>query len=797
MHAALSAAAFSCALCALTACGDSNVDTLSPVSLPVPGNVRVEAAATALTVRWNAVEDAAGYVVRLQDAAGGQIERQVDLPEALFSQLEEHADFRVCVQAKGEGLHADSPFTEWIACRTLQGSVALAVPADVTVEATAESLRVSWSAVDGATQYVVRLKNAADQVTEERTAQNEWIFDTLQPETDYEIALCAAGGDEFHPDSPFTEWIACRTLEGDVARAFAGGTGTEDDPWLIATPGQLFLMAALVNEAQEQDTHYARDAYRLTADVDLAGRAWTPIGTGIGNESLQAPEKNLFRGRFNGDGHTVSGLFVHTATEGQPALAGLFGILYGARVESLTVCGNVEALCATPNTEVYAGGIGAIVSVQSVLTDCRFEGSVRARSDAGALVLAAAGGICGTAQAAALDGCSVKIDASSEVSAEGLQALAGGICGNGNSGRLQGAVVAIDGRVEALVGEGTSEGNLALAAAGGAVGNNFGLVVSDAYVSVAGKVAAAGNGFRGSSVAAGGLAGSNAADAVGGVEIDLKGEIVATDGETVCAAGGIASQQNAGYGVSGISVRTGEGSRIAGLTEVSAAYVGGVQGRVSYQNPATTGACSADLAGKLEAEAPEFAIAGGVGGSTVGMNRCRAIFRESAEVRVVSPANAAFGGVLGNASSGNVYACYAILDGVVKVGGEGVAAIAGGVSGVWLGNRMSKRYMSGCYAIVRGTIATEGSVSSSLFGGIAGNKTSPYGYVNSCFWWCDNNSVTGIFGNGDEQTGRLAGLAETDWTAAAEEMNAAIADYGTYRYDASAGWLVLDPPAER
>ena len=58
---------------------------------------------------------------------------------------------------------------------------------------------------------------------------------------------------------------------------------------------------------------------RLTADIDLTGHQWTPIGLG----------KAQFAGRFDGCGHTISAV---TIQKKWPGNYGLFGYVTGADV---------------------------------------------------------------------------------------------------------------------------------------------------------------------------------------------------------------------------------------------------------------------------------------------------------------------------------------------------------------------------------------------------------------------------------------------------------------------------------
>ena len=83
----------------------------------------------------------------------------------------------------------------------------------------------------------------------------------------------------------------------------------------------------------------------ITNDIDLGGKAWTPIGTG--------KERN-FRSNFNGNGHTIKGLKV----EGNLDCAALFGAIAtskAASIKNLTIDG------ADIKGSHYAGAFAAWV----------------------------------------------------------------------------------------------------------------------------------------------------------------------------------------------------------------------------------------------------------------------------------------------------------------------------------------------------------------------------------------------------------------------------------------------------
>ena len=64
-----------------------------------------------------------------------------------------------------------------------------------------------------------------------------------------------------------------------TATDFAGGSGTKDDPYQIATAGQLAKLASEVNSGVPEQTHLG-EYFKLTAPIDLSGKRWIPIGYG-------------------------------------------------------------------------------------------------------------------------------------------------------------------------------------------------------------------------------------------------------------------------------------------------------------------------------------------------------------------------------------------------------------------------------------------------------------------------------------------------------------------------------------
>ena len=119
------------------------------------------------------------------------------------------------------------------------------------------------------------------------------------------------------------------------------GSGTKDDPYLIADASQLRWFAAQVN-----DNGKSAICAQLTADIDLASKEWTPIGKST---------SYAYKGTFDGNDHEIKNLYVTGETSNY---YGLFGVLgAGGTIRNLTVSGSVEITGSGSN--YY--GIGGIV----------------------------------------------------------------------------------------------------------------------------------------------------------------------------------------------------------------------------------------------------------------------------------------------------------------------------------------------------------------------------------------------------------------------------------------------------
>ena len=116
------------------------------------------------------------------------------------------------------------------------------------------------------------------------------------------------------------------------------GDGTAGNPYQIATAEELFEFAAAVNGGNTAACAV------LTADITLIDTNWTPIGN----------DSNQYKGTFDGDGHTITGLKVDIQSD-NIIYAGLFGCLgAGGTIKNVSL---TDSKITCSGNRVYAGGV--------------------------------------------------------------------------------------------------------------------------------------------------------------------------------------------------------------------------------------------------------------------------------------------------------------------------------------------------------------------------------------------------------------------------------------------------------
>ena len=292
--------------------------------------------------------------------------------------------------------------------------------------------------------------------------------------------------------------------DGSVAESFAGGKGTKDDPYQIATGSQLAYFAKRVN-AEEYGEKYADTYFELTEDIDLGGKEWTPVGETVADLIMGGHEYFVFSGNFDGNGYTIKNLTIGTETSPYIGdVCGLFGATsgtiedvvlenvsinyvggnhssgYGFRMGGALVGYSMGDIvnCTVIGLDMKAGSDGSYVALNSIgglvgiqdggttVSHSRVSGKIEESTKKGNV-----GGFVGTlAKGSSAKYCGA--DVSVEVTGNGRGIAVGGFVGIGNG-------VTID---ETLIENCYATGNITGAEyAGGFVGNISGLNISNCY----------------------------------------------------------------------------------------------------------------------------------------------------------------------------------------------------------------------------------------------------------------------------------------------------------------------------
>ena len=227
---------------------------------------------------------------------------------------------------------------------------------------------------------------------------------------------------------------------GSIASGFAGGKGTESEPYIIKTAAELAYLAKAVNNApSDSDLYTDGNYYVLGADIELSEAEWVPIGV-----------NNVFSGNFSGEGFRISGMKVtakahytglfgnvrnsnisklyiknavvsNSGAQDVPSVGAFAGNAINSEFESVYVSGSVSCT----GGEIYVGGLFGTVSGCDI-SDCAFDGTVSGKASQIGFV----GGLSGSTNKSLIQNCY----SAGSVSAIGDNAdvYAGGIVGNYN-----------------------------------------------------------------------------------------------------------------------------------------------------------------------------------------------------------------------------------------------------------------------------------------------------------------------------------------------------------------------------
>ena len=243
-----------------------------------------------------------------------------------------------------------------------------------------------------------------------------------------------------------------------------GYTDDGQGNYTVTSAEGLKNIAKLVNEQWNLGINIT-----LTADIDLSGIDWTPIGIDYNHQ---------YEGTFNGGGHTITGLTVTGSNE----YAGLFGRINDAGKVKNVVLKSVQI--TSDNSSGYVGGVAGWS--YGKIENCSVSGSVSGSGSSSDV-----GGVVGYQMGGSITGCS------SSATVKGTQ-RAGGMAGATNSGATLTACYATGDVTLESSGPDTYY-------AGGVVGTNGGGILTACYAW--GSVTGSGSGSG--TVYTGGVTGTN------------------------------------------------------------------------------------------------------------------------------------------------------------------------------------------------------------------------------------------------------------------------------------------------
>lgn len=154
----------------------------------------------------------------------------------------------------------------------------------------------------------------------------------------------------------------------------SGGSGTQDDPWLISTAADLKALADYINSGNAADCDADCNTYgnfhgyyfKQTADIDLQGAAWNPIEY---SDNAGA----CFSGHYDGDNHVICNAISSGLTDNGYTSAGIFGFVWNGSVSNLHI-EDVTFSAAGNGNYAFAGGlVGAVYA--SEITNCSVSNS--------------------------------------------------------------------------------------------------------------------------------------------------------------------------------------------------------------------------------------------------------------------------------------------------------------------------------------------------------------------------------------------------------------------------------------
>ena len=190
--------------------------------------------------------------------------------------------------------------------------------------------------------------------------------------------------DDYPVFSDVQTWIDA----GIRGTSFGGGSGTQDDPYIISSAQELAYLSYMIYTSQAPYTtekvsifsfpfFYQNTYFKQTADIDLSAYYWSPIGAS--SNATTTTIGNIFAGHYDGGGYTISGLKTLNGPSLEYANQALFG-LFGAANSSASISNVILENTDITGRMTVAGLVGTVTNSNAgntaTISNCHHYGNL-------------------------------------------------------------------------------------------------------------------------------------------------------------------------------------------------------------------------------------------------------------------------------------------------------------------------------------------------------------------------------------------------------------------------------------
>lgn len=171
------------------------------------------------------------------------------------------------------------------------------------------------------------------------------------------LVACTNGGSD---DNQSSNVLLSSALinETEMGTSFACGKGTANDPYVINTPEQFKYFREQVNLGNDFINQYIV----LNTNINVTESTWQPVGS----------RSRKFKGNFDGQGHTISGVLKATYNV---EVFGFFGYTLYGTISNLNITAKIDASYIAPEATSYIGSV--VGRCDGSMTNCTNSGLVQ------------------------------------------------------------------------------------------------------------------------------------------------------------------------------------------------------------------------------------------------------------------------------------------------------------------------------------------------------------------------------------------------------------------------------------